>query len=286
MEICLNMMNKIVTSLQIADDSYGRFGNQLFRIGTVIGTAKKNNLVYKIPETWKYRHFFESDKEIDLWVDIHKLRCEPYNEAKFAFQDIILNRNLAYPIDLRGYYQSEKYFEHCRDEVGRFLTIKKEYEQSLNHDGVCSIHVRHGDSFDRYHGSGHILCQDRHPIMTKQYYRNAIDYLMSHNNNIDRFIVYYDHEATKLWLIENEVFKSIPDIEFYDIRDPITTFISMSSCSHNIIANSTFSWWAAWLNKNPDKIIISPKFNNWFGKTYDCHDTSTIIPNTWIQVEQ
>ena len=62
----------------------------------------------------------------------------------------------------------------------------------------------------------------------------------------------------------------------------MTDLILMKLCDHNIIANSTFSWWAAWLNNNPEKIVIAP--NNWFGNAYLHQNTIDLIPDAWIKI--
>ena len=72
------------------------------------------------------------------------------------------------------------------------------------------------------------------------------------------------------------------NITFIDDINPVNSLSLMASCSNNIIANSTFSWWGAWLNKLPNKIVIAP--SKWFGPALSHHNTKDILPKEWIQI--
>ena len=98
------------------------------------------------------------------------------------------------------------------------------------------------------------------------------------------FLVFSDTVKDVEWCKQNI---KADYIEFSDGSDinghnDIIDFTLMSKCDHNIIANSSFSWWAAWLNNNKEKTVIAPK--QWFGKAYVNHNTSDLIPETWIKI--
>jgi len=167
------------------------------------------------------------------------------------------NLNTAYYLD--GYWQGEKYFKESENEIRKELqpieTIK------LPEDSL-SVHVRRTD---------YLNIQDFHPIQQLSYYESAVD-LLNHTGNI--YVFSDDIE----WCRENFRFKNI---NFVHNEDPLIDLWMMSACAKNIIANSTFSWWAAWLNNNPEKQIVCPK--NWFGPKAPYSDKD-ILDNDWIKI--
>jgi hypothetical protein len=159
---------------------------------------------------------------------------------------------------LNGYWQSEKYFSNSKND------IKNNFDwpriKHLNFEDSCSIHVRRGD---------YITTQHVHPLQTIDYYKKAIEILKPKGNI---FIFSDDINWCKSNLnFENSIFMenhtNIQDLKY------------MSLCKDNIIANSSFSWWAAFLNENKNKKIICPK--NWFSD--NTNDSDIKNPN-WIQI--
>ena len=82
------------------------------------------------------------------------------------------------------------------------------------------------------------------------------------------------------------IFNDQLDIEYSEGRNEVEDLEYMSSCSHNIICNSTFSWWGAWLNQNPDKIVISPQANEWFGSGNAHLNTKDLLCEGWLTFPQ
>tara|TARA_B100000242_G_scaffold64227_1_gene39415 strand:+ start:111 stop:881 length:771 start_codon:yes stop_codon:yes gene_type:complete len=159
---------------------------------------------------------------------------------------------------LEGYWQSEKYFLDLREEILNSFSwpeIKK-----LNFQDSCSIHVRRGD---------YLKTQYVHPIQTIDYYNKSLDIIQPKGNI---FIFSDDIE----WCKENFHFKNSI---FMENNTNIQDLRYMSLCENNIIANSSFSWWGAWLNKNENKKVICPK--NWFN---DQTNDKDMKPKDWIQV--
>jgi hypothetical protein len=113
---------------------------------------------------------------------------------------------------------------------------------------------------------------DHHPPCSFNYYNNAIEELRILNKNIIYVIFSDDVEWCKTEF-------SDPDYIISDLENPYTEMCAMSLCDHNIIANSSFSWWGAWLNVNPDKIVIAP--SNWFGSAMN-KDTSDVYCKDWV----
>lgn len=185
---------------------------------------------------------------------------------------------------LEGYWQTEKYFDSIRDTIRRDFTFTQtlsEQTQKLVHilkngDNFASIHVRRGDYLN---GKMHAVCDAR-------YYNNAIAYALA-QSPIEKFFVFSNDIAwCKEYLHFNGV--SADYIDWNTGDDSWQDMYCMSLCPGNIIANSSFSWWAAWLNNAENKKIIAPAM--WsrreidYKDNYYTYDYSDIVPKTWNRI--
>jgi len=196
-----------------------------------------------------------------------------YQEKEFNFNSDIQNIN-SDVIFLNGYFQSEKYFIKYEKEIRADFKIQTELSSKalemlsrINATNSVSIHIRRGDYL-------------QHPIHNTDktdFYKNAMKTIEGKIENPSYFIFSDDIE----WSKNN--FKTNFEIHFIDFTDASTNYEDlklMSECKHNIIANSSFSWWGAWLNENPQKIVIAPK--TWFND--EKHNTADVIPDNWIKL--
>jgi hypothetical protein len=250
----------------------GRFGNQLFQIASTIGVAIKNNHNYIFP-TWEYSSYFHDSipqtpsKYINPTININVDQCH-YKDIDFKSIEPLRNKQL---ITLSGYLQTEKYFNKYRDLILDYFTpnilidkyILKKYNEILKLP-LCSIHVRRTDYLD---------LQQWHPQCTIEYYEKAIKEM---NHNKIQFLVFSDDIN---WC--KNIFKG-QRFTFIENEDNIVDMFLMSLCDHNIIANSSFSWWGAWLNRHKNKKVIAPK--TWFGPKYDHWDKSDLLPESWVKI--
>jgi hypothetical protein len=172
---------------------------------------------------------------------------------------------------LKGWFQSEKYFKefesHIREEIypRNKIKITRGLRKILNSDNTVSVHIRRGD-FGKDHN-----------ILPIEYYENSKRVILERVDN-PYFIIFSDDI---LWVKENmnfglNCFYMDKEYSYKDYEE----LMIMSRCKHNIIANSTFSWWGAWLNPSKDKIVIAPK--KWF--LYNPKKDFDIVPNDWIRV--
>jgi len=178
---------------------------------------------------------------------------------------------------LKGYWQSEKYFADIRDIIRREFTLKHEPDP-VNRDMAeligsvesVSIHVRRGD---------YVLNPDTHRIhgvCGLSYYQTCIDYIAE---RVDRphFFVFSDDAA---WAQENLRLAHPVTFVTHNNAAPHEDLRLMSLCRHHIIANSSFSWWGAWLNPNPAKIVLAPQ--RWFRQPG--MDERDLLPKNWVRV--
>jgi len=177
---------------------------------------------------------------------------------------------------LNGFWQSEKYFKKYETQIRNSFQIKdplpdelKDVLQNIRTTTSVSLHVRRGDyvslkSANDYHG----LC-------SQEYYEAAIDKLKKKYRDIVIFVFSDDIE----WCKTNLNFNS-PMHFISQNKGAQWDLYLMSECRHNIIANSSFSWWGSWLNTNPNKVVIAPK--NWFRDT--TISTNDLIPENWIRL--
>jgi hypothetical protein len=200
-----------------------------------------------------------------------------YKEPAFNFNKNIFELNAGY---LDGYWQSEKYFNDIRPLINSSFKFKLNLDElnkitakSITSCNSVSIHIRRGDYVTNpkaaeLHGG---ICHER-------YYRDAINIIKGKVKDPTFFVFSDDSD----WVKSNIKIDS-KNIIFIDWNKGEKSYIDMqlmSLCQHNIIANSTFSWWAAWLNKNNNKIIIAPK--KWFNDNNI--NVSDLIPPTWIRI--
>ena len=175
-------------------------------------------------------------------------------------------------VNLQGYFQTEKYFKHIEDEIRKDFTFKSEILEPCKEmvegvDNPIALHVRRTD---------YVRNQANHNVLSLEYYQAALEQFDSDRN----VIVFSDEPA---WCMEQEIFSDDRFI-ISENEDNRIDLCLMSLCNDFIIANSSFSWWGAWLSTNKDKKVIAP--SQWFGKTgyTKDHDTKDLIPDDWIKI--
>ena len=236
--------------------NYGRMGNALFEVAATIGYSKKYNIPFVFPE-WNDKKLFNIPD--NFFVNKKNINTKnQYNEPCFTYREIPYFED----VNLFGYFQSYKYFEHCQDYIRELLTPKNMDDINLFR-GVCGIHVRRGD---------YLKFPNIHPTQTMDYYNKAIELIPA-----NKFLVFSDDVG---WCKQN--FKGSRFVVTEEVSGDVD-FRMLTACNYFIISNSSFSWWAAWLSAHEDKVIISPK--KWFGKELDKSSPIVdLIPPEWIQI--
>lgn len=193
-----------------------------------------------------------------------------YEEDTVAYKEelLLVDENVYF----KGWFQNELYFSEYEEVLRReFIPKKKirislEIRQILEQMETVSVHIRRGDY------------KRNRCMLPLAYYEQAID-LMKHQLNSPYFIIFSDEpEWVKSNLKLNGGYKIICKNDgFKDYEE----MLLMSRCKHNIIANSTFSWWAAWLNQNKNKIVIGPQI--WFPE-FTKNRGINIMPDAWLKL--
>ena len=199
-----------------------------------------------------------------------------YQEKKeFVFDEDVFG--IKKDVYFYGYWQNEKYFKKYRKELLDIFTLKSihpksiEYQQQIIKSEAVSLHIRRGDYVtDNHTNSVHGTCDVR-------YYKRAVMEVLKSKKKAHFFIFSDDLDwaQSNLDFIDNKTFIRLES----DIPDHEEMYL-MSQCKHNIIANSSFSWWGAWMNKNSKKIVIAPK--KWFKKLKI--NQNQIVPHDWIKI--
>jgi hypothetical protein len=258
----------------------GRLANQIFQFASTVGIARKSGYTPKFPlenfisgdphdyNGGKLRecfdipdHYFESRDKISKSISY------AYNEKSFKYD----GETCGIPdgVDLRGYFQSELYFKDCSDEIRSVLKFRdvvlseSDSFGKIVGDSTC-IHVRRGD---------YVTSPNHHPVQTIEYYKKAIDLIGNST--------YYVFSDDPEWCREN-LMPLKEDMIFVDAQNPYVSLCLMSKCKNHIIANSSLSWWAAWLGKKEGQIVFSPL--NWFGPALSSNDTSDLYCDEWNKI--
>lgn len=219
-----------------------------------------------------YLHIWKPNTLINFWKKLFQLLRITFITDKTQDFTRINNDNIVY---FCGYFQSAKYFNNLKhiSSIFKFKeeTISQQSKEILSLITQCnsiSIHIRRGDYISEnnknlYGG-----------ICTKEYYQKAIDIMCSKVANPHFFIFSNDIE----WCKKNINLPHIYYVNCNKGKDSWQDMLLMSKCKHNIIANSTFSWWGAYLNENPQKVIISPS------KLTNRGDSPNLFPDSWIKL--
>lgn len=281
----------------------GGLGNQMFEYATAKALALKLNKelnldLYALQKKTKgIKRDFELDIfDIDLkisssWKTKLLVKLFPFVEQNRTFFGKTFNyfrdysaivylpkfQELEGNVILHGHFQNEKYFKQYETIIRKEFTFKHplkeqnlQIAQQMEKSNSVAIHIRRGDYVT---DSNFALC-------TKEYYQEAMDSIRKEVENPVFFIFSQDFD----WINENLTFDK-EEVHFIDWNKGKDSYIDMqlmSLCKHNIIANSSFSWWAAWLNKNPEKRIFAPA--RWFRKEERNEDLKDFYPQGWKMI--
>lgn len=205
-----------------------------------------------------------------------------YRDKIIVYQPDIYKMNW---IKLEGYWQNEKYFSDMKEEIRDYFTFDPKLvdnrnallAQRVQNENSVSIHIRRGDYIDPQNRALY------GNVCTIDYYRKASDFIFQRIDNPIFYLFSDDMDWTKenisLLLGMEYDERRVTYIDFNRGEKSFLDMYLMSKCKHHIIANSTFSWWGAWLGTNEDKIVISP--SRWF----DNQTVSDIICDDWIRIE-
>lgn len=231
----------------------GNAGNQFFQLATMLGFSKKYGCELKMP-FWQYSEFFANHPpchgapSIDMHID------EPQYHYTPEFWDQYAKDFKTKNIDINGWLQSEKYFEHCKGEVKEMFRFKKEFidevkfpfvEKGVFNRETIAISIRRGDYVDN----------PNYELLPIKYYLLAlIDEFPDFRDQYNLLIFSDDFDYCKLH------FSCLPNAYFAEGLGAMQQMCLGIECDNFIIANSTFSWWMAYLGEKPSSKVIRPNF--------------------------
>ena len=283
----------------------GGLGNQMFQYAAARSVADRHGVRLELDIT-DYKHHklrryelgdFTIRAEIASKDDIESLGVDTTRLSLFgrfkrrllpsSSNTVYRERSLSYdsgvesivpPMYLDGYWQSERYFTLNEDVIRRDFSSAYPLNEpnsnilaQIQAVNAVSLHIRRGDYVSD------LRTNRMHGICSLDYYRSAIDYISGKVTQPHFFIFSDDHS----WVQRNFYFVS-PSI-FVTVNSSdmgVLDMILMQQCKHHIIANSSFSWWGAWLDPSSDKIVVAPK--RWFNDLR--FETKDLVPSSWVRL--
>ena len=258
----------------------GGIGNVMFKLAASVSLALDNDVEYIFSNEFlrsvdmittrgfpDYRIFYDNILRNIKFIDKLPDNYSVHSEKQYNYQKIPYTKGTN--LLLEGYYQSEKYFKNNEDYIKNLFSpsteIKKLILKNLPHvNDYVSIHVRRGD---------YLQYPNHHPQQSIEYYIKSCEII-----GLDKTYLIFSDDLEGI----KNMFDFIPNKVFYTSGDDWLDMYTMSLCEHNIICNSTFSWWGAYLNTNKNKKVITT--TNWFGSEYKDWDISTLFPDEWIKI--
>jgi hypothetical protein len=252
----------------------GRLGNNLFQMAAALSLSAKNNTNSVRTNTFEYLNAFDLK---DIPHSSSKA-THTFSEKKFNFNEDFLT--LPDGTHLSGYFQSYRYFENIQEKIKNNFAFKSFVNDNVvsngygylndNTNNITGIHVRRTD---------YLKIQHAHPICSLEYYETCLNKIGNH----DHILVFSDDPTWCRNTFKHSNYKII-DLDLH------CSLYMMTKVKNLVIANSSFSWWGAWLNNHPNKTIFAPK--KWFGDTlpYRNADGSLencikdLFPNEWNKI--
>lgn len=284
----------------------GGLGNQLFQIFTTIsyGLQAQNQFIFSDVKTLgsgnttirnTYWNTFFTELKSFLFSETEPpVNIQVIKEDGFHYQDLPLHLLQNKNICLFGYFQSYKYFNKHASLIYKMLRIQhkkkdvqEKWKRELERNGekmtvtkylenTTSLHFRMGD----YKKTPQV-----HPIMPYEYYQNALSVIQINSGNKWNILYFCENQdVDDVMIIITKLQARFPKYTFIrasSVFEDWEQMLLMSICKNNIIANSSFSWWAGYLNTQSDKIVCYPDV--WFGEACR-HNTTDLFPTSWIKI--
>jgi len=256
--------------------SNGRFANQMFQYAGLRGVAAHRGYDFKVPPPDNYGR---SDYALFECFEMGSVKPENFGfvdggsvaTGQFHFYQKFFD-NCPDNVNLHDYFQTEKYFKNIEDTIRSDFTFKQEvvdtcmdFFSTLDGDKIF-MHVRRGD---------YVNHPDQHPALPVSYYEEAY-------KNFDEPTVLVFSDDTE-WCKQQPLFEGDRFL-VCEGGGPYTDLYMMSKCDDFIIANSTFSWWGAWLSHNKEKVVIYP--DRWFGPNNIDKSTADLFPPEWRMINE
>jgi len=266
----------------------GGLGNQLFQIFTTIAYAIREKHPFAFPETVnpgqpnRPNYWSSFLVKLRIFTKNYLPKTDILREKGFEYEELpkCKYENLI----LSGYFQSHKYFDEYFGTICNMIGVEKHRKVvSANYPNdystAISMHFRLGD---------YKKLQDKHPILSYEYYRSALLYIHSKKTNVYKVLYFCekeDNETVEKMINRLRYDSTLSHLVFVKAPDDIADWqqmLMMSLCAHNIIANSTFSWWGAQFNTNADKLVCYPSV--WFGPALKEKTVFDLFPDSWIKI--
>lgn len=267
----------------------GRLGNQMFQFAFLLTINNLENTTIRIPK-------LKTNESLEYYLpEVFKLNNKvEYSESNF--ERVVFEKNINTVTydkrikkiqfeekDVFGYFQSYKYFEHIEKLVIKNFQFKSEikkvvdkfvHDNDLNVNNYFFLHVR---------GSDYLKKSDFHFNLDQMYYKKSLKHFPSDM----KCLIFTDDigYAKKFKIFQQSRFQFFNDFEFegnQTIKDAYELCL-MTLCNGGIIANSSFSWWGAYLQNRIDNIVVAPNYKYWFGYRYRFNAKELIYPS-WLQV--
>lgn len=270
----------------------GGLGNQLFQVFHLINYCLSN----QIPFYFEYQEQSRSDRPF-YWNNFLK-SLQPF--VKYAKNNLLYKEDTFHYVAAKpyslinrdfkfvGYYQSYKYFQDNVEKIYNLIKLREQkqemntkYNSVYNFGITLSMHFRLGD----YKNVG----PQCHPIMNIEYYEKALNKILDLTGKNTYNVLYFfeKEDNAEIEKIINQLVIKFNTLTFIPINTDIVDYeqmLLMSLCQHNIIANSTFSWWGAYFNDNKEKVVIHPSLTNWFGQQFRNKVMKDLCPKSWIEI--
>lgn len=274
----------------IAATLMGGTGNQMFQYAFARNLSLKYNKTLKLDLSFLKNknmglNFVYRDYSLNIFniyedFDINKIDFIKINETCFEYtQNIsdLISQNLEANFLLNGYWQTPKYFKEFETQIRKDFTFRNKIENSESYTKEMLNEIKSKNSVLLNIRRTDYLNTNYHGVMGKEYIDEAIRIIELKIKDPKYFLFSDDLD----WCRENIKLPNMTIVDHSYKGDRFSYYLQlMKNCKHFIIPNSSFAWWAAWLNENENKIVISPK--QWF--TDININTTDLIPNYWIRI--